>query len=179
VGLVTHGSQLQVAFPRAFPAYVHMDLLESVMDAYHRRWVNLYRETDHIAGPVWSWQHWDCASRDRERVRDETSLSPTADSYAPYPYASRTAPAHAQRYADAVFPTGLRVCGHDWRLLDPVPHDLGVDDGAVFQIRKHSAYHTDPNWRYAVNKVGGRHELDPYPAPFREASDVVDTALPD
>jgi hypothetical protein len=178
VGLVTHGSQLQVAFPRAFPAYVHMDLLSALMSAYESRWVNLYRETDHIAGPVWSWRHWDKDAEDRARVRRETS-EPAADPYPAYPYASRTAPADVGRHADGVFPTGLRVSGHDWRLLDPVPHDQGADEGPVFQIRKHSAYHTDPNWRYAVNRVGGRHALDPYPAPFRKPADGVDAALPD
>jgi hypothetical protein len=179
VGIVTHGSQLQVAFPRAFPAYVHMDLLQAVMRHYGGRWVNLYRETDHIAGPVWSWRHWEAAKEGRARVRRETSPTPEAATFPPYPYASRTAPAHAERHADAVFPTGLRVCGHDWRLLDPVPHDQGADEGAVFQIRKHSAYHTDPNWKYAVNRVGGGHALDPYPAAFEVPADGVDAALPD
>src|SRR5262245_6370373 len=55
VALVTYGSQLQVAFPRGFPAYVDVELLARVRAALGGRWVNLYRETDPIAGPVLSW----------------------------------------------------------------------------------------------------------------------------
>jgi hypothetical protein len=177
---VTHGSQLQVAFPRAFPAYVHMGLLDAIMDNYGGRWINLYRETDHIAGPVLSWQHWAGAKEDRARVLLETTTAlPQGEMFESYPYASRTRRTPVDRKADAVFSTGLRVCGHDWRLLDPVPHDPGADDGPVFQIRKHSAYHTDPNWKYAVNRVGGLHELEDYPPAFRGPDATVDAALPE
>jgi hypothetical protein len=55
VGLVTYGSQLQVAYPRGFPAFVSQDLVSEVQSALDDRWVNLYRETDPIAGPVLSW----------------------------------------------------------------------------------------------------------------------------
>jgi hypothetical protein len=182
VGLVTHGSQLQVAFPRAFPAYVHVDLLRAVLAAYDRRWVNLYRETDHIAGPVFSWNHWNSAHEDRALVREQTEqaeavLEPDEEAtlLPSYPYASRAVsrlPGEQQddgavdRLADAVFPTGLRVCGHDWRLLDPIPHDQTADLGPVFQIRAHSRYAADPHWAYAVNAVGGAHWLASYPPPF-------------
>jgi hypothetical protein len=178
VGLVTHGSQLQVAFPRAFPAYVHVHLLESIMGNYQGRWVNLYRETDHIAGPVWSWRHWGSAKRDRACVRVETTSS-HAEPFEPHRHRSCTPQTEAERRDDAVFPTGLRVCGHDWRLLDPAPFDPGADRGPVFQIRKHSSYPSDPHWKYAVNRVGGSHELEPYPRPYREPADRVDAALPD
>jgi hypothetical protein len=190
VGLLTHGSQLQVAFPRAFPAYVPVDLLTSVLAAYGRRWVNLYRETDHIAGPVFSWNHRDSAADDRARVRDELAasarhepgISPTQ--LPAYPARSRAVsrrPASPQntRLADAVFPTGLRVCGHDWRLLDPVPQDQRADDGPVAQIRAHSSYSADPSWVYAVNAVGGGHLLAPYPRPFLQPADGSDPLLPE
>ena len=55
IALVTYGSQLQVAFPRGFPAYVDVALIETVRAAIGDRWINLYRETDPIAGPVLSW----------------------------------------------------------------------------------------------------------------------------
>jgi len=57
VGLVTFGSQLQVAFPRAFPAYVNVVAIRSLLVGLDGRWVNLYRDTDAIAGPVLSYDH--------------------------------------------------------------------------------------------------------------------------
>ena len=177
VGLVTHGSQLQVAFRGRFRAHVHLALLETVMAKYGGRWVNLYRETDHIAGPVLSWRHWDSAKSDRAHVGQQTAA--VGGVLAPYTYKSTTSADGTDRKLDAVFPTGLRVCGHDWRLLDPVPHDPGADNGPVFQIRKHSAYWADPNWKYAVNRVGGLHVLDSYPPPSQAPAGDVAVALPE
>ena len=57
VGFLTFGSQLQVQFPRAFPAYVDVEVLRWLLAAYEGRWLNLYRDTDAIAGPVLSWGH--------------------------------------------------------------------------------------------------------------------------
>src|SRR4029078_12588168 len=56
IGVLTYGSQLQVGYPRGFPAFIHIDLLKAVQEQLGCRWVNLYRETDPIAGPVLSWQ---------------------------------------------------------------------------------------------------------------------------
>jgi hypothetical protein len=195
VGVVTHGSQLQVAFPRAFPAYVHVDLLRAVLAAYGRRWVNLYRETDHIAGPVFSWNHWRSAREDRALVREQIKQGAAtrqpgevATMLPSYPYASRAVSRlpgvppdtwAVDRLADAVFSTGLRVCGHDWRLLDPAPHDQTADLGPVVQIRAHSGYPADAHWAYAVNAVGGAHRLDPYPPPFDHPGPGSDALLPE
>ena len=57
VGFLTFGSQLQVIFPRAFPAYASYRVLTELDRALGGRWINLFRETDPIAGPVLSWGH--------------------------------------------------------------------------------------------------------------------------
>ena len=57
IGFLTFGSQLQVMFSRAFPAYVNHDAINRLFEALDGRWRNLYRDTDHLAGPVLSWAH--------------------------------------------------------------------------------------------------------------------------
>jgi len=168
VGLVTHGSQLQVAFPRAFPAYVNIDVINQLMKSLDGRWVNLYRETDPVGGPVHSWDHWGTGAQDRSDIADGL-----------HTYRSSTYSSPEERAVDAVYPTGLRVCGHDWRLLDPTPYDDDEEWGPVDRVWAHSRYWRDPAWEYAVNRVGGRHQLRSYPDPSQASAASVDAALPE
>lgn len=133
VGLVTFGSQLQVQFPRAFPAYVDVDVLRWTMQAYGGRWVNLYRDTDAIAGPVLSWDH------------AADGLSPTLT--------SRRLPDGSVRVDEVTGQTGRRICGPDWRLLDPTPSDPGLQTGPVAVVRGHSDYPADPDYPLALAAV--------------------------
>jgi hypothetical protein len=93
---VTFGSQLRQQFARGFPSYVPVELLRDVTGAF--RWVNLYRDTDPVAGPVTSWDHTPDGGRLlSRRIDDPATLRP-----------------------DWLDPrTGRRVCGDEWRLLDP------------------------------------------------------------
>ncbi|MBB3085589.1 hypothetical protein [Geodermatophilus sabuli] len=130
---VTFGSQLREQFARGFPHYVPPELLRGMAGAF--RWVNLYRDTDPVAGPVTSWDH----------TRDGGPLS------------SRRLDEPATRQPDWVDPrTGRRVCGNEWRLLDPVPGDLGLQTRAVTGTGGHSGYWTDPDWALALEVACGR-----------------------
>jgi hypothetical protein len=136
-------------FSRAFPEYVNYWLLQDVLEhqSLDRRWVNLYRETDPIAGPVLSWKHGRPSSTD-----EMTSCG--------FPPASATVPT-----TDLIVPeTGRRVCGApeakargcDWRLLDPTPApngDVDAESAAVAVIRAHSQFIADPDWDAAVEAV--------------------------
>ncbi|MEJ2862424.1 hypothetical protein [Actinomycetospora flava] len=55
LGLLTYGSQLQWAFARLFPCSVGFHHQEQLYRALSGRWINLYRTTDPLGGPVLSW----------------------------------------------------------------------------------------------------------------------------
>ncbi|MGY1711978.1 hypothetical protein ACI8AC_20970 [Geodermatophilus sp. SYSU D00758] len=130
---VTFGSQLRQQFARGFPHYVTADLLRDVAGAF--RWVNLYRDTDPVAGPVTSWDH----TRDGGPLRSRRLDDP------------------ARLQPDWLDPrTGRRVCGDEWRLLDPVPGDPALQTRAVTGTGGHSGYWTDPDWPLALAVARGR-----------------------
>ena len=139
VGLVTFGSQLQQQFARAFPAAVDVVLLRVLPDQLGSRWRNLYRDTDPIAGPVLSWRH-------RTVAEPDTAVSDNFDT----PTNRDTVPPLSDRVDP---PHGLRRCGPDWRLLDPVPADVGLMAAPVADLRGHSDYPADPSWAAAVQQV--------------------------
>ena len=139
VGLVTFGSQLQVAFSRAFPTYVNFAAIRSLFRHLDARWVNLYRDTDAIAGPLLSWEH----SPDSFRLPRESSSLSVANE-----------PTAIHRGLDWVDPrSGRRVCGHDWRVLDPTPHDRALQTGAMVDIHGHGTYWDDVDWSRALDAV--------------------------
>ncbi|CAN5250862.1 hypothetical protein BH20ACT5_BH20ACT5_18100 [soil metagenome] len=134
VGLVTFGSQLRVMYPRGFPAYVNIEVLDWIVARYGGRWRNLYRDTDGVAGPVLSWGH-----------------SPDGVGAVPQSYRIDDRVARRTDEIDPV--TGRRICGPEWRLLDPTPYDLALQTGAVHRIRGHSDYPDDPDWPLAIAAV--------------------------
>lgn len=134
VGLLTFGSQLKVQFPRAFPAYVNFDVLRWLFEKYEGRWVNMYRDTDAIAGPVLSWNH-------NAVTGGGTPQSKRIDAY-------------DSRQDDVIdFETGARICGNEWRVLDPTPYDPDLNEGAVARIAAHGTYWRDPDWPNAIASV--------------------------
>ncbi len=137
VALVTYGSQLQVAFPRAFPAYVDFRLLRLVRARLKNRWVNLYRETDPIAGPVLSW--------------DRSTVPPAPGS----PTSHRVGAAGAK--PDVIEgATGRRESGPDWRVLDPPPVDPTLQLASVTHLSKHSGYPASADYEAAVDDLLAR-----------------------
>ena len=137
VRLVTYGSQLQVAYPRGFPAYVDYDLVCAVKGAWQGRWVNLFRETDPIAGPVLSWD------RTRLPAEPRSRRVPTTGSVAAQPL----------RDDEADTPTGVRRCGDDWRVLDPQPVDPQLQVTSLTHLSKHSSYPATQDYRDALVAV--------------------------
>jgi pimeloyl-ACP methyl ester carboxylesterase len=133
VALLTYGSQLQIAYARAFPAYVSHRFLcwlhDEVLDG---RWVSLYRETDPIGGPVLSWDRSDGPEFTSRRLGGTGVVADETDPR-----------------------TGVRRCGSEWRLLDPCPAD-GHTAPRLAMLR-HSSYSTDPVWAAALAELTGRY----------------------
>lgn len=135
VGLVTAGSQLQWAYPRAFPAVVPHDSLRDLSGRLGGRWRSLCRGTDPLGGAVGTWNR---------QVYDGMLLGvgyrPDGTT-GPLPAASRG-------------PTGALVLGSDHWLPDP--------QRGPFSHRRwnpgvlaHSEYQGDPEWDRAVAMAAG------------------------
>jgi hypothetical protein len=131
VALLTFGSQLQIAYARGFPSYVNHPFLRWLSGSVvPQRWLSLFRETDPIGGPVLSWDRTDAEPFSSRRL----GCSAVAE--------DRIDPA-----------TGVRECGPEWRLTDPV-----VADGQTspcWGMRRHSSYSLDPAWDRALARLAG------------------------
>ncbi|MFC7725597.1 hypothetical protein ACFQW6_10800 [Nocardioides sp. GCM10028917] len=144
VGFLTFGSQLQVIFPRAFPAYTSYRVLTSLDRALGGRWINLFRDTDPIAGPVLSWAH---TGEETQQVLRSRRLGPPARPEDPWPLEPDHLPA---------IRTGRRECGRDWRLLDPSPPDRELHAEPLSSMMQHGHFALSPDWDDAVEWLATR-----------------------
>ena len=135
VAFLSCGSQLRVIYPRAFPAYVNLATHRELFGALDGAWINLYRLTDALAGPVLSWDH---ATRTSRHFPDSSG------------------PAEEDDFVGA---DRCRRCGNDWRLIDPIPYDKDVETGAVSKLHGHSDFWGDPSWARALAEL--RRSLTP------------------
>jgi hypothetical protein len=131
IAFLSCGSQLRVIYPRAFPAYVSLGGVTWLFDALKGRWVNLYRVTDPLAGPVLSWKHDATGSR-----------------HLPVPADGVLAPDQQLPGDDR-----CRRSGNDWRLIDPVAYDPSCETGPVDAIHGHHNYWLDAGWGRALDHL--------------------------
>jgi len=141
VALVTFGSQLRLIFPRAFPAFVNLETIAGLYDSLGGAWINLYRATDPLAGPVLSWDHTPDGPNPMSQHFPDPFKGLQPDSY------------------DAA--TRRRISGADWRLIDPTPHDRALQTGPVTRLYGHSDFWCDPDWSKALQHVVGVVRLSP------------------
>jgi hypothetical protein len=148
LGLVMAGSQLQWAYPRAFPAVVDLDAYQRVLDALDGRWYVLARGTDPLGGPVLSWDL-------RESENNLTACTLIKD--------GQPGRAHPQ----AVDPKGpgLWTAGHDWWISDPMPSAPGAWGFALppfsMALQRHSGYWSHPRWDQAVAHAAALNPREP------------------
>jgi hypothetical protein len=131
VGLVTAGSQLQWAYPRAFPSVVPHSSLEDLAGTMGGRWRSLCRGTDPLGGAVSTWNR---------QVYDGMLLGVgfrTDGTSGPLSAASRG-------------PTGALVLGGDHWLPDPQRGPFSFRRW-VPGVLGHSDYTVDPEWDRAVS----------------------------
>ncbi len=152
VGLLTFGSQLRVIFPRAFPAYVNRRVLESLNQAMDGRWINLFRDTDPIAGPVLSWDR----SADGDPDPRSRRLAPTG-AHEPDDEGRLPQPCLPDTVCSA---TGRRECGQDWRLLDPSPPDALLETDHLSPMLRHSRFPLSSDWDDAVAHLIEKFDLE-------------------
>ncbi|MER5268779.1 hypothetical protein ABTZ99_42480 [Actinosynnema sp. NPDC002837] len=144
VGLVTAGSQLQWAYPRAFPAVVPHSSLETLAGGLAGRWRALCRGTDALGGAVMTW--------DRQ-VFDGMLLGA---GFRPDGTSGALPPALRG-------PTGALVLGGDHWLPDP---QRGPFPGRRWAagVNRHADYTSDPEWDRAIAIAAGLETTDP-PSP--------------
>jgi pimeloyl-ACP methyl ester carboxylesterase len=148
IALITHGSQLQHAYSRAFPGYVNAPLLRWLLRTLDGRWLNLYRDTDPVGGPVLSWHR-----------------SSEADGL---PWTSTRLTGEGQETADdGIGAHGVRCCGREWRLLDPAVVDPRRRPWPG--SRGHSDIPADVVWPYAVDAVWQGDAVCPVSVPDQQS----------
>ncbi|ASO22501.1 hypothetical protein FHR81_004142 [Actinoalloteichus hoggarensis] len=140
LGLVTVGSQLQWAYPRAFPAVVPHESLTELSGSLSGRWRALCRGTDALGGGVTTWNR---------QVYEGTLIGVgfRADgTEGPLPSATRS-------------PSGALVLGGDHWLPDPA---RGPFTGKRWGpgVLGHNDFNSDPEWDRAVAIAAGL-ELPP------------------
>lgn len=140
VGLLTAGSQLQWAYPRAFPAIVSHGSLSRLNGMLGGRWRALCRGTDPLGGPVGTWERQVYGGR-----LLGAGYRPDG-SDGPLPPAAHT-------------PTGGLVLGSDHWLPDPA---RGPFPGRRWHagVLGHADFTFDPEWDHAVAIAAG---LEPPP----------------
>jgi len=138
LGIVTAGSQLQWAYPRAFPAVVSHRGLAHLSGGLGGRWRALCRGTDPIGGAVTTWNRQVCDGR-------LLGTGFRADgTEGPLPAAS-------------VSPHGALVLGGDHWLPDPMRGPVAGRRWAPGTLA-HTDYPADPEWDRAVAMAAA---LDP------------------
>jgi hypothetical protein len=140
IGIVTVGSPLQWAYPRAFPGVVSHASLSALAGLLGTRWRALCRGTDPIGGAVTTWRRQVCDGRLLGiGFRPDGTIGPL-------PAASRS-------------PSGALVLGLDHWLPDPL---AGPFPGRRWNagIQGHRDYSADPEWDRAIALAAG---LDPAP----------------
>ena len=133
IGLLTYGSQLRLIFARAFPMYVNYDAIHRMHERLGGAWINLYRDTDPLAGPVLSWRHVN------EGSAATSGHFPNPD--------------EGERPDETVGPYLTRRCGDDWRLADPVPRVDEYQPAPVNALHGHSNYWSNPEWVTALDEI--------------------------
>ncbi|GAB3684627.1 hypothetical protein [Saccharopolyspora tripterygii] len=135
VGLVTAGSQLQWAYPRAFPGVVPHSALRDLAGGLGHRWRSLCRGTDPLGGAVTTWNR---------QVYNGMLIGVGMRSdgtEGPLPAATRG-------------PTGALVLGGDHWLPDPQRGPFSCRRW-VPGVLGHSDYSGDPEWDRAVAMAAG------------------------
>jgi len=135
VGLVTAGSQLQWAYPRAFPGVVPQQSLRDLSGSLGGRWRSLCRGTDALGGAVTTWNR-----QVFDGMLIGVGLRPDG-TQGPLPPATRG-------------PTGALVLGGDHWLPDPQRGPFSFRRW-VPGVLGHSDYSGDPEWDRAVAMAAG------------------------
>lgn len=139
LGLITAGSQLQWAYPRAFPAVVPFSSLEALSAGLGGRWRALCRLTDPLGGAVTTWRQQVCQG---ELI---------GVGYRPDEPPGALPPA-------VPAPHGALVLGGDHWLPDP-QHGPITGRRWAPRVLGHGDYLSDPEWDRAVAAAAGLEEI--------------------
>ncbi len=141
IGIVTAGSQLQWAYPRAFPGVMPHGSLAALAGQLGTRWRSLARGTDPLGGAVMTWGRQVCDGR-----LLGTGFRPDG-TVGPLPAAEAS-------------PTGALVLGGDHWLPDPMRGPFPGRRWAA-GVLGHANYTADPEWDRAVAMAAGLDPAEP------------------
>jgi hypothetical protein len=145
LGLVMGGSQLQWAYPRAFPAVVDLDAYQRVLHELNGHWYVLARGTDPLGGPVLSW--------DLTESDDNLTACVLTEDGKPGQEEPRTVDSEGQ---------GAWIAGHDWWISDPMLPPPAAYGFALppysLATERHSGYWSHPQWDRAVATAAGLNQ---------------------
>lgn len=148
LGLVMAGSQLQWAYPRAFPAVVNVGAYKRVLRDLGGRWYVLARGTDPLGGPVFSWN----LNRSGDNLTASVLTKDGPRSW--------TDPRATEPERD-----GLWMAGQDWWISDPMtagPDDYGFTlPPFSVSLQRHSGYWSHPRWDQAVALAAALNHTSP------------------
>jgi hypothetical protein len=116
--------------------YVNYDAIRRMHERLRGAWINLYRDTDPLAGPVLSWNHLD------EGMAATSGHFPDPDG--------------GERPDETIDPYRTRRSGDDWRLVDPVPRVDEYQAAPVNALHGHSNYWSNPEWATALAEIRKR-----------------------
>jgi hypothetical protein len=174
LGLVMAGSQLQWAYPRAFPAVVNAAAYRRVLTDIHGRWYVLARGTDPLGGPVLSWKLRASGAR-----LTAGHLTPRTESE------HLGSDDQAGCEVSGPGPDGMWRAGHDLWIPDPMlPQSPGTGlklPPVHLSAQRHSGYWSHPVWDAAVataaeSRPGPQVSHRCHPAPNLPAARTSQTA---
>lgn len=114
VCLVTYGSPLHRLYARAFPHFFGLSVLRATDDIYGGRWVNLYRRSDPIGGPVLVGDA-DVPGDDVPPVRPDRRLHDPAFARAEHAFTDPVSRGHSDYFHDPVFDETVEALANEVR----------------------------------------------------------------
>ncbi|GAA3918514.1 hypothetical protein [Actinoplanes auranticolor] len=154
--MITYGSQLQFLYARFFPSYLGFARISEVCTAgLRRRWLNAFRWTDPLGGPVLSWQVPKAGEKFGPDLTEWLTMGcdPACTEHRPVVRCGCTDPCPSRRRPAGECPEPRYwAIGADVRLRDPATI-VDSPDVPRLAARGHSGYLSDPAYEVLLQDL--------------------------